>query len=378
MPHRTAIVLGSGGAGAAYQAGVLKAVRELLPNTETTPFAIVCGASGGAINAAALAASAVDFGAGVQRLEALWSSLHAADVYCTGPVGAALAGLRGLLAFAGSGRGGSSPGLLDNRPLRRLLESAIDFRRIEEAIAAHALHSLALTCSGYASGQSVTFFQGRADLEPWKRPRRSGAHVKLTVDHVLASSAIPLVFPAVRLHREWFGDGAVRQSAPLSPAIRLGADRILVIGADRIPTGDERPDGERPPGVARVAGQALSAFYVDSMAADIERLVRTNRSLAMIPEMVRREHGLGQRHIDLLQLAPSQPLESLAAEHAGDLPWTVRALLRGMGAMEADGAALASCLLFESSYTRALIALGHADTLARADEVRNFLNLTTH
>lgn len=375
---RTALILTGGGARAAYQVGVLKAVREILPDPRRNPFPILCGSSAGAINAASLAAWAEDFGSGVDHLDRVWSDFHAGDVYRADAVGIGISGAHWLVTLAFGWLARRSPrSLLDNTPLRRLLERSLDLARIDRAIAHHALHSVSITCSGYSSGQSVSFFQGRADLEPWRRSQRFGAHVKLTVDHLLASSAIPFLFPAVKLHREWFGDGSMRQLAPISPAIHLGADRILVIGAGHMAAEKERPQGQGYPSLAQIAGHALSSIFLDSLAVDLERMIRINRTLAMIPEEVRREKGLALRPIEVLVIAPSRRLDDLAAQHAGALPWPVRALMRGIGAMNRNGGALTSYLLFEQAYTRALIDLGHADTLARRDELAAFLGLTS-
>lgn len=375
---RTALILTGGGARAAYQVGVLKAVKEILPEPGRNPFPILCGSSAGAINAASLAAWAEDFGSGVDHLDRIWSDFHAGEVYRADPVGIGMSGARWLATLAFGWLARRSPrSLLDNTPLRRLLERSLDLGRIDQAIAHHALHSVSITCSGYASGQSVSFFQGRADLEPWRRSQRFGAHVKLTVDHLMASSAIPFLFPAVKLHREWFGDGSMRQLAPISPAIHLGADRILVIGAGHMAAEKERPQGQGYPSLAQIAGHALSSIFLDSLAVDLERMIRINRTLAMIPEEVRREKGLALRPIEVLVIAPSRRLDDLAAQHAGALPWPVRALMRGIGARNRNGGALTSYLLFEQAYTRALIDLGYADTLARRDELAAFLGLTS-
>jgi NTE family protein len=374
-PRKTALILTGGGARAAYQVGVLKAIRELLPDKQTNPFPILCGTSAGALNAATMAVWAEDFGAGVDQLDAIWSNFHARDVYRADPAGIVSAGARWLSSLAFGWITRRSPrSLLDNAPLRRLLERTIDFERIEGAIARHALHSVSVTCSGYASGQSVTFFQGRADLEPWRRAQRFGAHVKLTVDHLLASSAIPFIFPAVKLHREWFGDGSMRQLAPISPAIHLGADRVLVIGAGRMAAEGERTHGDKYPTLAQIAGHALSSIFLDTLSVDLERMIRINRTLSMIPNDAQHQHHLALRPVDVLHIFPSQRLDHLAAKHARALPWPVRALLRGIGAMNRSGGALTSYLLFERPYTEALIELGYADTLARRDEIKAFLN----
>jgi NTE family protein len=254
-----------------------------------------------------------------------------------------------------------------------MLSHVLDFDRIQQSIDNSALHSVSLTCSGYETGQSVSFFQGRADVEPWRRSQRVGAHVKLSLDHLMASSAIPFLFPAVRLHREWFGDGSMRQIAPISPAIHMGASKILVVGAGRMATEESRPRTMGYPSLAQIAGHALSSIFLDSLSVDLERTMRINQTLSMIPDEVRKNRGMALRPIDVLVIAPSQRLDQLAAKHATALPWPVRLLLGGVGAMNRRGGALTSYLLFEKPYTQALIELGYQDTISRADEVRDFL-----
>lgn len=374
---RTALILTGGGARAGYQIGVLKAIRELLREPRRNPFPILCGTSAGALNAASLAAAADDFGAGVDGLVRVWENFSAHQVYRADPAGIGLSGARWLSTLALGWLTRRAPrSLLDNVPLRGLLASRIDFSRIGRAIDSGALHSISITCSGYSSGQSVSFFQGRADIAPWRRSQRVGAPAEISLDHLMASSAIPFIFPAVHLNREWFGDGSMRQVAPISPAIHLGADRILVIGAGRLADESARPKGETYPSLAQIAGHALSSIFLDSMSVDLERMNRINTTLSLIPDAVRRDKGTTLRPIEVLTIAPSQRLDHLAARHAQALPWPVRALLRGIGAMNPNGGALTSYLLFEQPYTRALIDLGYADTLARRSEVVEFLDLS--
>ena len=374
---RTALILTGGGARAGYQVGVLKAIRELLPQPQRNPFPILCGTSAGAINAASMAVWAEDFAAGVGNLLHVWENFSARQVYRADPAGIGVAGARWLSTLAFGWLTRRAPrSLLDNSPLRRLLGDGLDFSRIGKAIDSGVLHSVSITCSGYSSGQSVSFFQGRPELEGWRRSQRVGAPVEIGLDHLMASSAIPFIFPAVHLNREWFGDGSMRQVAPVSPAIHLGADRILVIGAGRMADENARPNGKTYPSLAQIAGHALSSIFLDSMSVDLERMSRINRTLALISDTAKRDACLTLRPIEVLVIAPSQRLDHLAARHAGALPWAVRALLRGIGAMNQNGGALTSYLLFEQAYTRALIELGYADTLARRDEVRQFLDIS--
>lgn len=377
-PTKTALILTGGGARAAYQVGVVKAVREMLPADTRNPFPILCGTSAGAINAAALAVSAENFSAGVDALCEVWSGFHASQVYRADPAGVAAAAARwlALLAFGWITRR-SPRSLLDNAPLRQLLGSTIDFNRLETAINHHALHSLSITCSGYGSGHSVSFFQGRADLEPWRRSQRIGAHVKLDVDHLMASSGIPFLFPAVRLNREYFGDGSMRQLSPLSPAIHLGAEKVMVIGAGRMAdSSDDREASDSYPSLARIAGHAMSSIFLDALSVDLERVERVNQTLGLIPPEARSNGLTTLRPVEVLVISPSQRLDHIAAKHFGALPWPMRMLLRGLGAKGKQGGALVSYLLFEPPYTRALIDLGYQDTMARRDEVLRFLDMT--
>lgn len=374
---RTALILTGGGARAGYQVGVLKAIRELLPQPQRNPFPILCGTSAGAINAASLAVAAEDFGAGVDGLVNVWENFCAHQVYRADAAGIGISGARWLSTFALGWLTRRAPrSLLDNTPLRGLLGDSLDFSRIAKCIDSGALHSVSITCSGYSSGQSVSFYQGRTDLEPWRRSQRVGAPAEISLDHLMASSAIPFIFPAVHLNREWFGDGSMRQVAPVSPAIHLGAHKILVIGAGRLADENARPTGSIYPSLAQIAGHALSSIFLDSMSVDLERMNRINNTLSLIPETVRHDRGMTLRPIEVLTIAPSQRLDHLAARHAKALPWPVRALLSGIGAMNPNGGALTSYLLFEQPYTRALIDLGYADTLARRSEVIEFLDLS--
>jgi NTE family protein len=373
---KIALILTGGGARAAYQVGVLKAVRELLPEPRRNPFQILCGTSAGAINAVSLAVWAENFSAGVDHLCHVWENFHAGQVYRADALGIIRSSASWLWALMFGWITHRAPrSLLDNTPLCQLLTRSLDFDGIERAIENQALHAVSVTCSGYSSGQSVTFFQGQADVEFWQRSQRVGAHAKLGVEHLMASSAIPFIFPAIKINREWFGDGSMRQVTPISPAIHLGADKVLVIGAGRFHEENARPRTEVYPSLAQIAGHALSSIFLDSLPVDLERATRINRTLSVIPEEVRREQGVELRPVDVLVVAPSERLDHLAARNAWALPWAVRTLLRGMGAMNRSGGALVSYLLFERPYTRALIDLGYRDTLARSDELLAFLDV---
>lgn len=369
---KTGLILTGGGARAAYQIGVLKAVDELLGHSSANPFPILCGTSAGAINAAVLAIRADDFGAGVRHLVDVWGDFHVDRIYRSDLPGIMRAGARWLGALTLLYRN-NPVSLLDNAPLRQMLEHTLDFGRIQANIDAGALYAVSVTASGYTSGQSVTFYQGGPEVEAWERTHRIGSARSLNADLLLASSALPFIFPAVKVHREYFGDGSMRQLAPISPALHMGADRVFIIGTGRQSSEPSRVRSNIYPSLAQVAGHALNSIFLDSLAADIEHVERTNRTLACVSPEKALETKLGLRHIDLLVIHPSQPIERIAARHVRDLPRSIRFLLRAVGAMNRNGGNLASYLLFEPSFCRALIDLGHRDTLARQDEVLAFL-----
>lgn len=369
---RTGLVLTGGGARAAYQVGVLKAVREMLPFPERNPFPIICGTSAGAVNAASLAVFADNFESGVEHLLDVWTNFRVHHVYRSDPMGIARGGARWLAAMMLIKR--SSPvSLLDNSPLAHMLASGLDFGRIQEHIDNGSLYAVSVTCSGYSSGQSVTFYQGGADCLPWERSQRVGCAMPLRVEHLMASSALPFVFPAVKLNREYFGDGSMRQIAPVSPALHLGADRVLVVGTGRQSQEPSRVRSSTYPSVAQIAGHALNSIFLDSLFVDIERLQRINRTISLIPQGKAEAAGLPLRKVDVLVASPSQPIERLVPRYVHELPRTVRFLLRGIGAMNRNGSNLASYLLFERGFCRALIDLGYEDTMNRREEMREFL-----
>ncbi|MDR3684521.1 MAG: patatin-like phospholipase family protein [Geothrix sp.] len=324
--NRTALVLTGGGARGAYQVGVLKALAELLPDQKTSPFAILCGSSAGAINAAALACHASRFKAGVRRLEHVWGNFHSGQIYRVDSRGMLLNSLQWMASLFRPRRLPSEPhSLLDNAPLRALLARLIRFDQIEAALDRGHLAALSVTCSGYSSGESVSFFEGRPELEPWQRFRRAGAKTRIGLDHLMASSAIPLLFPAVKIHREFFGDGSVRFLSPISPALHLGAERVMIIGA----AGTEQEDRkalEDPdyPSIAEVAGQVLDSVFIDSLNSDLEVLQRINQTLDRLPAEARSGPALGLKHIDALVISPSQSLAGLSSKHVRSLPPVVR------------------------------------------------------
>lgn len=378
----TALVLMGGGARAAYQVGVLKGIaaimRELAPARRALPFSVICGTSAGAINATAVACRADDFQAGIADLVQVWEGFHADQVFRADSLGIMAVGSRWLTALSlGWALRRAPRSLFDCSPLAELLRRAMDLDRLDRIFRSGMLHALSITALSYSSGQHVTFYQGAQPIQPWVRTQRIARQVRLSIEHLLASSAIPFLFPAVPLeldgHLEYFGDGSMRQIAPLSPPIHLGASRILVIGAAHAQYGVDS-SGEPAPGypsLAQIGGQALASVFLDGLSADVERLNHINNVLRYVADADL--SGSGWRPVEVLVIAPSQRIEPIAARHIKCLPVPVRAILRGLGAADAPGAAFASYLLFESEYTRELIALGEADTFAQRDKVELWL-----
>ncbi|MCH7424404.1 patatin-like phospholipase family protein [Shewanella sp. MM_2022_3] len=373
MPTSTALVLGGGGARAAYQVGVLKALVQLYPRNHGIPFKIICGTSAGAINGTSIATHASCFHLGVKKLEWVWRHFETRKVYRATLPGVlkhlSKMALKGLQDDKVNTDAGS---LLDNEPLRHLLNELIDFKRIDRNIRNGALTALSVDTSCYNNSRSVTFFQAARDIENWTRARRSGERRMLNTEHLLASSAIPMVFPSIKLNQAYYGDGSVHQLAPLSSPIHLGANKLLVINLDS-PHKHFPMELEYHPKTATIAGHLLDTIFSDTLNSDLERLERINHTLSLIPEESRAQLSL--HPIKTLVIKPSEDLSKIAARFYDDMPWAIKTLLGFFGIDRQSDSSIVSYLLFEKSYTSALIDLGYQDGMAHLDELKAFFNL---
>lgn len=374
---KTALILSGGGARAAYQVGVLQALADILPDTHKHPFPIISGTSAGAINAMALAAHPGNFKQAVHDLAGIWQNLTIGQVYKHKWVDFIKGfGLIGLSLF-NEGVGRRRPlSLLDNAPLWTLLGDTLDFTQVARNIERGSLDAVSVTAMGYTSGQSVSFFQGREELASWQRFRRAGVPTTLRLEHLLASSAIPTIFPSVRINREYFGDGALRQLAPISPALHLGAEALFVIGV----SGNRNPKGwgrrvpvRHSPSMAQIVGHLLNSAFVDALENDINHLERLNELVDLIPSDVRASNNIEIRPVSNMVISPSKGVDTIAGRKVRYLPGSVRFFLRAIGATtKGGGATAASYLLFAKPFISELIELGYQDTMWESDKIRRF------
>ena len=367
---RIALVLPGGGARSAWQVGVLRAIAGWFPRGAVLPFRILSGTSAGAINATVLAAHGDDFRRGAAELARVWADFRVGQVFHAGPVDMLRSGLHLALALATGGWLLPVPrALLDNAPLRALLARNVDFDRLRRTIAAGHPEALAISATSLSRGESVTFVEAARGFEPWERAGRRGTAASLRIDHLMASAAVPFLFPPVGMEGGHFSDGALRQTAPLAPAIHLGAERILVIGVRH--RGAPRAAGP-PPNMAEQFGFMLDALFMESMHSDLERMNRVN---ALLAHAKPGPAPYGMRHVDALLLQPEDDPSKAALLHQDAMPGALRSFLRVLGARGARGGRLMSFVMFESAYTRTLIAAGERDANRRRAEIGAFLGL---
>jgi len=370
------LVLPGGGARCAYQVGVLKAIAEMVPRGAANPFPVISGTSAGAVNGVVLATRARRFQHALIDLERVWANFQTHQVFRSDSKTMLKGALHWLTAFGSAGLLGTDPrSMLDNEPFRNLLKRHVKFTHIQDSIDRGHLDALAITAAGYGSARSISFFQGKEGLETWTRVRRRGQRTEITLDHVMASIAAPLIFPPVLMGREYFGDGAMRQATPLSPAVRLGAKRLLVIGVRNEEQDPEpAPDEVIPhPSLGRIAGYMLDALLMDGLSSDLERLMRINEIVNAQPGRKLQGDVANLKAIDAFIIYPSQDVREIALRYIDEMPRSVRILMRMLGAMNYGGRQLVSYLLFESGYTQALIKLGYEDAVSRREELLNFM-----
>lgn len=364
-----ALVLSGGGARGAYQVGVLKAIAEWLPEDAPCPFEVLVGTSAGALNAAAIGARAHSLREAVESLEEVWSNFRVEQVMQASSLTMLRSGLHWMVSLLSAGWIAKPPrSLFDTSPLHRLLARVVPLDQIPAQIAAGRLHALAVATTSYTTGQAVAFYDGTDDIEDWHRVRRAGRRRRIDLDVLMASAAIPFIFPASSIDGNHYGDGAMRQLAPLSPAVHLGANRVLVIGtrgnaAATPPTGAIT---QAPPSPAHLLGFVLDSLFTDGLSIDLERLNQINR---LIVAAGHTEH----RPIRATVIQPSVDPTVIAMKHERHMPRSIRTLLRTMGAYEARGGLLVSYLLFDKSYTCELMAMGHADAQAQRAEIVPYL-----
>jgi NTE family protein len=367
----TALVLSGGGARGAYQVGVLRGLVDegFLPRDQSG-LDIIVGSSAGAINAASLAAFADDFEAGLGRIERVWANIEAQHVFRTDVTSLGKMGARWAwdLSFGGVTGQVRSESLLDTAPLRELLARRIPLARVDNNIKSGALQALALIATDLHTSNGVVFLHAAPGMPTWKRRRWQIEAVRTRFEHLLASSAIPVFFPSVEIDGCYYGDGSIRNTAPLSPAINLGAERIIAIGVSGPPPAKTYPVPRQRPTIAQVAGVLLDAVMLDAIEVDVEHSERVNTSVMRFPADLTRE---GFRAVDVLWLQPSRQVRAMAAELSDRIPRVVRYLMRGLGSDEAV-TELSSYLLFDSEFCGRLMELGRSDVIAERERIEKF------
>jgi NTE family protein len=371
--QKTALLLSGGGARAAYQVGVLKAIQAILYRGHSNPFNIICGVSAGAINATVLASHASHFRIGIRRLEDVWSNFSCDKVFRTDVYGLLLQMSRYASAMLKSQSNTSVPlAMLNSRPLRELLKQKVPFGSIARAISRGDLYAACITASSFTTGESVSFFQGHPEIEEWNRHRRLGRRAKLSVNHLMASSSIPLIFPPSAINQRYYGDGSVHFLSPLSPAVHLGADKVLIISVDPIGKIFNKFDSDIPPSMAEVAGHVFDSVLVDSLESDLERLERINTTLDVVDPIKAAAAGLSLKRVEPLVIAPDRELFHDCGQYFNQLPVILRFFMRAFGINSKEGQAVLSFLLFEQQYTKTLIERGFQDGMKNKAKLLDF------
>lgn len=365
---RIGLLLSGGGARAAYQVGVLSAIAELLPMDASNPFHIISGTSAGALNAASLACHAHRLRTGVKLLEHLWKNISSDQIY-TPQSGKLLGSASILLLSSMRNKGADVPrSLLDNSPLFELLQRVLKLNNIQRNIDRGFLDALSITASAYSTGESVSFYQGMKGLVDWEGPHRIGRRGQLNHMHLMASAALPVLFPAVKIGNQFYGDGSVRQLAPTSTPIHLGATRLLVVGVsgNRLKTPLEDPM-DTPPTMSRIIGHMLNSAFVDTVDNDLDFLRNMNNVLEHVPKKVRNSEKISAQQIELLEISPGKEINTIASEFYDELPKQMAKHIK-----PGSSSTLLSLVLFERGFCNALWKMGHEDALAKESEIKQF------
>lgn len=365
------LILSGGGARAAYQIGVLRAIATILPKHAANPFDIISGTSAGALNAVSLATHAQRLRTGVRTLEYIWTNLTSDQIYDTSNTNLLSSVSSIIMPRLVNKSGNESIALLDNAPLAVLLKRVLKFERVQRNIDRGLLDAVSVTASAYSTGESVSFYQGVKGLKDWEGPHRIGRRAQLDLQHLMASSAIPVVFPAVKIGEQYFGDGAIRQLAPTSTALHLGARKILAIGVSGNRTKQPLEDSQsEPPSLQQILGHILNSAFVDTLENDLEFLRHMNDVLPHVPERVRKRHNIKLQEVELLEISPSDELNILAQQYYEELPRSMNRYIKP----ESSGTVL-SLLLFEKGFCTALYEMGYRDAMEKEAAIREFFSL---
>lgn len=375
---RSGLILGGGGARAAYQVGVLQAIAELVPEGSDNPFPVICGTSAGSINAIALASNADNFHHGVKRIIDVWSNFQLHHVFYASGKSLLLRALKWAWYNLGPGTWHKGPSsLLNNQPLRELLSKHISFEKINDSLECGDLHAYGLTACSYTTGESTTFYDGNKYIEDWSRTHRTGARTKMTIEHMMASSAIPVIFPSVKLGNEHFGDGSMRQISPISPALHMGAEKILIIGLRKDDSDDEQPIApSHRPTLGQISGYVLDTLFLNSLNSDIERMERMNDTLRESQKFNTSLTGSNEKLniIEHTVISPSKDIADIAIKHYQNLPRAFRIALKFLGMSKKNSRRFISYLMFNAQFCQELIELGYHDAMKQKADLQDYLN----
>ncbi|BFM48181.1 patatin-like phospholipase family protein [Marinomonas sp. THO17] len=377
ITNQNALILSGGGARAAYQVGVLSAMGKMLPKKTPLPFPILCGTSAGALNSTMLACYADNFSKAVSTLAFVWRHLSPEQIYTLGRWPLATSVTKTLLSLFHLHNHSASMAIMDNQPLRELLSKHLDFSRIQHAIDKKLVSALAVTAMSYSTGESTTFFQGNNRPQHWQGHRRKGVREELGVEHLLASSAIPVIFPAHKIAGHYYGDGAIRQKSAIYPALKLGANKLFIIGV----SGNRSPRkwalqknkmANSTPSMAQILGQLLNSAFIDNLEDDINQLELMNALIRDLPDNKKQKYS--DLPTETLIISPSEELNEIAHHYLHTLPKNIRVLLKSVGGSTAEKvSSAASYLLFTPQYCRALMELGYQDAMWEKDKILAFL-----